>query len=277
MNELDPKSRALIDAALAEALPEPGVGRKVLSRIVATIEAGPPGGGGEPSGTPAPAAATPAATTSVAVKVATILVPLAAVCVGVVAGAAYLGRDREHPAASTTAAAPINDTREVGHESEAVVTPPVPARVQQIAAVRGVPTNPARKAPDQPAAARKRPKPASATPTSAAPASTTPTSVATPETLLAELTAVAGARRALRRGKSARALAAAQKYQSHYPGGQLTDEAVVIEVLALCALGQTEAATSRRALFAKRFPQSLQQGKLVNSCAVSLPRRPRNQ
>ena len=109
-----------------------------------------------------------------------------------------------------------------------------------------------------PATAPPAPEAASPEPAAAPKSAAKPT----PPAQLSEAELLEQARSALR-GDPARALARANEHRSRFPGGALVQEREVIAIKALRQLGRTAEADSRATAFAKAFPGSAFQRKLL--------------
>jgi hypothetical protein len=103
-------------------------------------------------------------------------------------------------------------------------------------------------------------------PAVSAPADTTP-----PSTLLAELTLLQRAQRALAGGAPGTALSLAGEHASLYPRSQLARERDAVRVFAYCALGRTADARALAAELLKDAPRSPLRASLEQSCAAPLP------
>jgi hypothetical protein len=92
-----------------------------------------------------------------------------------------------------------------------------------------------------------------------------------PDALARELSEVRGAQAALRGGDGATALVALDAHDRDFPAGQLAEEAGVLRVEALCAVGRTIDASDARAAFLARFPRSAQRARAERACGGKGP------
>jgi hypothetical protein len=91
------------------------------------------------------------------------------------------------------------------------------------------------------------------------------------DALARELSEVRGAQAALRDGDGATALIALDAHDHDFPAGQLAEEAGVLRVEALCAVGRTIDASDARASFLARFPRSAQRVRAQRACGGERP------
>lgn len=109
--------------------------------------------------------------------------------------------------------------------------------------------------------------PASAARTpAAAPASAASVDTAT-NTLAEELKLIRAAQGALREGAPELALSSLSSHASRFPHGVLRDERMTLEVLALCARGDIDAARAIRTELERTSPASSHLQRLASSCA----------
>jgi hypothetical protein len=94
---------------------------------------------------------------------------------------------------------------------------------------------------------------------------------APPSTLLAELTLLQRAQRALAGGAPGVALSLAAEHATRYPRSQLSRERDAVRVFSYCALGRTAEARSLAAEIVKSAPRSPVRASLEQSCAAPLP------
>jgi hypothetical protein len=92
-----------------------------------------------------------------------------------------------------------------------------------------------------------------------------------PSTLLAELTLLQRAQRALAGGAPGVALSLAGEHATRYPRSQLSRERDAVRVFAFCALGRTGDARALAAQILKTAPRSPVRASLEQSCAAPLP------
>ncbi|MBL8949959.1 MAG: hypothetical protein JNK82_04225, partial [Myxococcaceae bacterium] len=78
-----------------------------------------------------------------------------------------------------------------------------------------------------------------------------------PDNLGAERSYIEQARAALSRHEAAAALAALAQHEREYPAGQLTEERLALQVIALSESGEVSEARALAATFRARFPDSL--------------------
>jgi hypothetical protein len=86
------------------------------------------------------------------------------------------------------------------------------------------------------------------------------------DALARELAFVRNAQAALRAGDGAAALVALDAHDRDFPAGQLAEEAGVLRVEALCAVGRAIDASDARAEFLARFPRSAQTARARRAC-----------
>jgi hypothetical protein len=86
------------------------------------------------------------------------------------------------------------------------------------------------------------------------------------DALARELSQVRGAEAALREGDGAGALVALDAHDRDFPAGQLAEEAGVLRIEALCAVGRTIDAAGARASFLSRWPRSAQRARAERAC-----------
>jgi len=82
--------------------------------------------------------------------------------------------------------------------------------------------------------------------------------------LAEELRLLREARTNLRAGRAAAALTQVSTHRKDYPSSALAEERDATEVMALCALGRTDAATRKATAYAQRFPDSKR--SLLTAC-----------
>lgn len=268
MDELDPSSRALIDAAMPAAWPSEDVEERVLARVREAI-AGPPGGGGEDAagdggdaggegaradggvemspwtGPSSPVAPPPALGVWGALQVAGITL---AVVVGTALLAGPTGPPAPAPAPARTVPTPA--------ESPSPATSS-PAERPAVAAEEEVPAPVSADAP-APAPARRASR-ASATP-------------GLDDSLTAETALIAAANAALARGDAAEVLRLVARHAERFPKGQLGDEADALRVMALCvaADARADAAVAR---FRRERAGSSHLGRVREVCDGPRPSR----
>jgi hypothetical protein len=83
-----------------------------------------------------------------------------------------------------------------------------------------------------------------------------------------ELTLVRRARAALRLGMPDRALELLNQHGAHFPAPRLAQEAAVVRIEAMCALGDTARARSFTAEFGRRWPSSPLRARVWNMCGA---------
>jgi hypothetical protein len=89
------------------------------------------------------------------------------------------------------------------------------------------------------------------------------------DTLEAELELLRSARAALRGGNASKALSLVRKHGKRYPKSTFVEERSATEVMALCAVGKTDAAKSKAGKFRKRFPGSAFEAGLMDACEAN--------
>jgi hypothetical protein len=99
----------------------------------------------------------------------------------------------------------------------------------------------------------------------------TPADVTPPSTLLAELTLLQRAQRALAGGAPGVALSLAAEHATRYPRSQLSRERDAVRVFSYCALGRTAEARALAVEILKSAPRSPVRASLEQSCAAPLP------
>jgi hypothetical protein len=110
-------------------------------------------------------------------------------------------------------------------------------------------------------------------PRRAAPERRPPRAAARPETrpepsLSQELTLVRRARAALRLGMPDRALELLTQHAARFPAPRLAQEAAVVRIEAVCALGDSARARSLTAEFGRRWPGSPLRARVRNMCGA---------
>ncbi|MBK7857030.1 MAG: hypothetical protein IPJ65_00140 [Archangiaceae bacterium] len=145
----------------------------------------------------------------------------------------------------------------VGATVHAVVVPrsPPPAPI----VVRVEPQRPVEAAPVEPAPTVPVPEPVAAPGKAPAPQVTPSPLRPRDGTLEAERTLVEQARAALARHESGPALEALAQHEREFPQGQLTEERMALQVLALVEHDERAAAAARAVKFRARYPHSLLQ------------------
>jgi hypothetical protein len=103
------------------------------------------------------------------------------------------------------------------------------------------------------------------------PAAVAPADATPPSTLLAELTLLQRAQRALAGGAPGTALSLAGEHATRYPRSQLSRERDAVRVFAYCALGRTADARALAAEILKGAPRSPLRASLEQSCAAPFP------
>jgi len=83
----------------------------------------------------------------------------------------------------------------------------------------------------------------------------------------AESDLVGDARAALRDHEPERALSLLQRHAKEHPDGELIEERAVLEIVALCDLGRTAAASRRARAFLRRHPSSPLAAHVLRTCA----------
>lgn len=233
LDELPPGLKALLDAERPGTAASAAVKARLKARLDASLfPALPPSGGGGGGGAAAPAAG--------AAKVA---------------GASAVGKLLVGVGVGAFAAGGL-----VGAQVHAVLAPPPPqvvvspqvARAPEVAPVGGgaLPSPEApRVAPEpEPAAPRPRPKPAGG-----------PGPLGD-EALAQERSLIEQARVAMGRQAPALALQALAEHERRFPRGQLEEERLAMQALALSATGERDGAAAKARRFLERFPQSVLRG-----------------
>ncbi len=280
-DELSPSTRALLDAARLGLGPSPDAIARMRANVtlavagVATIAVT------APSATAATVVAAPAApvagvaagsvapVASAATGLATVksAIALKLAALGVVAGAA-VGGVTTPPPAVTVIDAPARVATVPARSPERAGS----ARPGARAEARAVPP-----APTPPVEMPADPVVANAVPPAAdelelitleaAPARpAVKVARRAPPTLAREVELVDAAVAAVRRGEHASALSTLRRYAAETRGaGQLAEDAAVIEIEALCRLGDPRA-NARLTAFDARFPSSAQRARLAQVC-----------
>lgn len=86
------------------------------------------------------------------------------------------------------------------------------------------------------------------------------------DTLAEELSLIHAAQSELRRGDPDRAIAILDAHASRFPHGVLRDERLALDVLALCARGDVDAARAVKSELERSSPRSSHLGRLASSC-----------
>ena len=176
-----------------------------------------------------------------------------AAAVGLAALVVALLWRREPPASPVRTSAPTSPAPAVAPAPVPVTPAPVPV----------VPV------PVAPSATQEAPRPVPVV-TAARDRRTEPSEV---DTMAEELRLLRESRRALDQGDGRAALALVQTHARRFPRAQLAEEREATRVLALCASGDTAAASRAGQSFVSRYPQSPQLPRVRRSCAFE-PARP---
>lgn len=230
-DDLEPLSgdlARLLDAERPLSAAPAGVKARLHSRLSADLfDVPPPDGGGTASQPPvAEAIATKSLVAKAVVAKLVVASSVVSLAVGGVIGATGHALLRPAPAPIAQPAPP----------------PPVPAKVE----VPPPPPSPAPVAPAPPVPNRPLPPPPPAAPR------------LTPDEALAlERSYVEQARAALARQNPTSALEALAEHARRFPSGQLAEERLALEVMALTSAGRSDEARSAAARFRQRFPTGL--------------------
>jgi hypothetical protein len=172
--------------------------------------------------------------------------------------------------ATSTSSAPHSGVRTEGTASPVLehsdpsptprVVPPEPGDPPSTPHAQTIPSD-SKRSPGTRAAA---PDPAVAEPKE--PLSSTRSTPSTPQ-LDAELALLRSAHAALVEGHAEEALAALDEHASRFPDGMLAEDRAAQRILALCALGRSDAARDEGLRFVAHHPQSPHVGAVRNSCA----------
>jgi outer membrane protein assembly factor BamD (BamD/ComL family) len=84
--------------------------------------------------------------------------------------------------------------------------------------------------------------------------------------LAAEARGLARAQAALTEGNAAQALTLLDQQKAQFPDGALDEERAAARVLALCRMGQVQAAGAAAAEFLRRSPRSVLAERVANAC-----------
>ncbi|HTJ41712.1 MAG TPA: hypothetical protein VL463_06430 [Kofleriaceae bacterium] len=283
MSWMSPRANALVDAARVEMSPDAERAARMRARIMAaTGGAAIVGAAVVASQTAAPATATTAATAttttattattvagmSLATKLALGLLGVAAVATGTHMIDRMMMR-APAPAAPAPQIITKTETRVV-HDPSIVAAPvPVPIVFRfEIAAPRARAKASAPSDLDMPA----DPVRVVSADDQSLVTETPPTFDQGADALARELSQVRGAQAALRGGDGATALVALDAHDRDFPAGQLAEEAGVLRIEALCAVGRTIDASDARGAFLSRWPRSAQRARAERGCGGDPPR-----
>jgi hypothetical protein len=248
---LTPQARALVAAGRDELDPSEGDLERVRRRIMVAVAGGAAGLAASSTAQAAGAAggvATSAATAGASAGVSTALkVGLALALTAAAGGGTLLALSRDERAARPSPGPSVAIAPRAEPQAEPVVEPEVELEFA-----------PDRVEPPRRTATDRRPPRAE---TSRPPARPEPS-------LSQELTLVRRARAALRLGMPDRALELLTQHGARFPAPRLAQEAAVVRIEAMCALGDTAGARSLTAEFGRRWPSSPLRARVWNMCGA---------
>lgn len=228
MTDLSPEARAIVDAARAAEHPSAADKLRIQAAVAAGIAAGAAGTASAAGAASATGAASGAGLGKLALVVA--------IAGAIGTGGAWLGGAFDRP-----------DERELQLR---------PAPAAELRVERAQPPAPPIAAPEPAAVAAPDPDPKPRRPRASPPGS-----------IDQELALMFTARKALRDGDAAAALAALDEHAQTFPRGQTIQERESLRVLALCAAGRTDEARATAERFFERWPTSVHAERVRRSCA----------
>lgn len=249
MTDLDPDTRALLDAARAGDDPSEDDRRRVKRALAASVAAGVAFGAAREAAASLPTGAVASAASGTVAKVGLWL------SLGLAAGLATSGSlvaisqsTRSATDALATSPTPQQVAPRSATEAATEAAPPslAPAGVPVTEAPVGVTSAPT----------------AAATPATRAEPRSAPASTLAVETALIE-----SARAALGRGDAVAALRVLDEHEQRFPQGALVEERLASRVFALCGLGRRADASRAAAELLRRAPASPLRGRVQASCA----------